>query len=103
MAFGSGATSPAIPHGKQANQFAYFVKWGMTPAQALQTAYLPAARMLNYEWENEIGSLDKGKFADVIAVSGNPLVDPSEMERVKFVMKGGLIVKNDLGGAASNT
>jgi imidazolonepropionase-like amidohydrolase len=96
MAFGSGATSPAIPHGKQGNQFAYFVKWGMSPAQALQTAYLPAARMLNYSWENEIATIEKGKFADIIAVSGNPLVDPSEMERVKFVMKGGLIAKNEL-------
>ena len=103
MAFGSGSTSLSIPHGKQGNQFAYFVKWGMSPAQSLQMAYLPAARMLNYGWENEIGSLDKGKFADLIAVSGNPLVDPSEMERVKFVMKGGLIAKNELAGAASNT
>jgi imidazolonepropionase-like amidohydrolase len=96
MAFGSGATSLAIPHGKQANQFGYFVRWGMSPTQALQMAYLPAARMLNYNWENEIGTLEKGKFADLIAVSGNPLTDPSEMERVKFVMKGGLIAKNEL-------
>jgi imidazolonepropionase-like amidohydrolase len=96
MAFGSGATSPAIPHGKQGNQFAYFVKWGMSPAQALQTAYLPAARMLNYGWENEIATIEKGKFADIIAVSGNPLVDVGEMERVKFVMKGGLIARNEL-------
>jgi imidazolonepropionase-like amidohydrolase len=97
MAFGSGATSPTIPHGKQANQFAYFVKWGMSPSQSLQMAYLPAARMLNYGWENEIGSLEKGKFADLIAVSGNPLADVSEMEKVKFVMKGGLVAKNELG------
>jgi imidazolonepropionase-like amidohydrolase len=101
MAFGSGATSPAIPHGKQGNQFGYFVKWGMSPAQALQMAYLPAARMLNYGWEGEIASLEKGKFADVIAVSGNPLVDPSEMERVKFVMKGGLVAKNELSTAST--
>ena len=96
MAFGSGATSLAIPHGKQGNQFAYFVKWGMSPAQSLQMAYLPAARLLNYGWENEIASLEKGKFADLIAVSGNPLADVSEMERVKFVMKGGLVAKNEL-------
>src|SRR5207244_4679172 len=49
IVFGSGATSPAIPHGKQANQFAYYAKWGMTAAQSLQTAYLPAAHMLNYK------------------------------------------------------
>jgi imidazolonepropionase-like amidohydrolase len=96
IVFGSGATSPAIPHGKQANQFAYYAKWGLTPAQALQTAYLPAARMLNYDWENHIGSIEKGKFADIIAVSGNPLADLSEMERVKFVMKGGAVVRNGL-------
>ena len=67
----------------------------MTPLQALQTAYLPAAHMLNYDWENQIGTIEKGKFADVIAVSGNPLSDVTEMERVKFVMKGGMIVRND--------
>jgi imidazolonepropionase-like amidohydrolase len=94
IVFGSGATSPAIPHGKQANQFAYYAKWGLTPTQSLQTAYLPAARMLNYDWENHIGSIEKGKFADIIAVSGNPVADLSEMERVKFVMKGGMVVKN---------
>jgi imidazolonepropionase-like amidohydrolase len=96
IVFGSGATSPAIPHGKQANQFAYYARWGLTPAQALQTAYMNAAHMLNYGWENSIGSIEKGKFADIIAVSGNPLADVTEMERVKFVMKAGLVVRNDL-------
>jgi len=93
--FGSGATSAAVPHGKQADQFKYYAKWGMTPAKALQTAYMPAAHMLNYGWENQIGSIEKGKYADIIAVSGNPLMDVTEMERVKFVMKGGLIVRNE--------
>jgi len=97
IVFGSGATSPTIPHGRQADQFAYFVKWGMTPAQALQTAFLPAARMLNYGWESHIGSIEKGKFADMVAVAGNPLDDVNEMQRVKFVMKGGLVVRNDIG------
>ena len=94
---GSGATSPAIPHGSQANQFSFYAKWGLTPAQSLQTAYLPAARMLNYDWENHIATIEKGKFADIIAVSGNPLMDVTEMERVKFVMKGGMVIRNDLG------
>ena len=97
IVFGSGATSAAIPHGKQADQFKYFVKWGMSPAQALQTAYLPAARMLNYGWENQIGTIEKGRFADIIAVSGNPLENVAEMERVRFVMKGGMVVRNELG------
>jgi len=93
IVFGSGATSATIPHGIGADQFAYFVKWGMTSAQALQTAYLPAATMLNYHWEQHVGSIEKGKFADIIAVTGNPLMDVSEMQRVRFVMKGGLVVR----------
>jgi imidazolonepropionase-like amidohydrolase len=96
IVFGSGATSREIPHGKQANQFAYYAKWGLAPAQALQTAYLPAARMLNYDWETKIATVEKGKFADIIAVSGNPLADVTEMERVKFVMKAGMVIRNDI-------
>jgi imidazolonepropionase-like amidohydrolase len=96
IVFGSGATSPAIPHGKQANQFAYYAKWGMSPVQALQTAFMPAAQMLNYDWASQIGSIDRGKFADIIAVAGNPLADVSEMERVKFVMKGGVVIRNEV-------
>ena len=103
LVFGSGATSPSIPHGKQGNQFKYYAKWGLSPAAALQTAYLPAARMLNYGWEAEVATLEKGKYADVIAVSGDPLADPSEMERVKFVMKGGMVVKDEVTPAAVRT
>jgi imidazolonepropionase-like amidohydrolase len=98
IVFGSGATSAEIPHGKQANQFAYYAKWGLTPAQALQTAYLNAAHMLNYGVEKDIGTIEKGKFADIIAVSGNPLADVTEMERVRFVMKGGTVIRNDVAG-----
>ena len=97
IVFGSGATSAAIPHGKQANQFAYYAKWGLTPAQTLQTAYLNAAHMLNYGIEKDIGTIEKGKFADIIAVSGNPLSDVSEMERVHFVMKGGTVIQRFRG------
>jgi imidazolonepropionase-like amidohydrolase len=59
IVFGSGATSTEVPHGKQANQFAWYVKWGLTPAQALQTAYLNAAHMLNYGIEKDIGTVEK--------------------------------------------
>jgi imidazolonepropionase-like amidohydrolase len=96
IVFGSGSTAPSIPHGKQGNQFVYYSKWGLGPVAALQTAYLPAAQMLNYGWEHDIATLEKGKYADVIAVSGDPLMDPTEMERVKFVMKGGMTVKDEL-------
>jgi imidazolonepropionase-like amidohydrolase len=99
IVFGSGATSVEIPHGKQANQFSYYAKWGMGPVRSLQTAFLPAAAMLNYGWEQDIGSVEKGKFADIIAVSGNPTTDVSEMERVRFVMKGGVVVRNEVSAA----
>ncbi len=96
--FGSGATSAEIPHGKQADQFAYFLKWGMTPVEVLQMPFLPTAAMLNYNWVDQIGSVEKGKFADLIAVTGNPLTNVSELQRVRFVMKGGLVVKNEIAG-----
>jgi imidazolonepropionase-like amidohydrolase len=101
IVFGSGSTAVEIPHGKQANQFAYYARWGLGPVRALQTAYLPAAKMLNYNWEGQIGSIEKGKFADIIAVAGNPTTDVTEMERVKFVMKGGMVMRNDTGAAAA--
>jgi imidazolonepropionase-like amidohydrolase len=94
--FGSGAVPERYPHGKQANQFSYFVRWGMSPAQALQTAFLAAANVLNYGWSDRVGSIETGKYADIIAVSGDPLSDVTEMERVKFVMKGGQVVRNEL-------
>ena len=96
IVFGSGATSAIIPHGVQANQFEYYVKWGMTPAQALQTSFLAAATMLNYHWEKQIGSLEPGKLADVIAVVGDPLRDVAEMQHVRFVMKGGLVARDEI-------
>jgi imidazolonepropionase-like amidohydrolase len=105
LVFGSGAVAGdgAFPHGKQADQFAWMVKWGMTPTQALQTAFMSVAGVLNYNWATRVGSLEKGKFADVIAVSGNPLNDVTEMERVKFVMKGGMVMKNELPARAPAT
>jgi imidazolonepropionase-like amidohydrolase len=96
VVFGSGATSADVPHGKQADQFAYFIKWGMERVDALKMPFLPTARMLNYNWVDQIGSLEKGKYADIIAVAGNPLADISEMQRVRFVMKGGYVVRNEL-------
>src|SRR5205809_59510 len=105
LVFGSGAVAGdgAFPHGKQADQFAWMVKWGMTPTQALQTAFMTEANVLNYNWANRVGSLEKGKFGDVIAVSGNPLTDVSEMQRIKFVMKGGVVMKNDLASRSPST
>jgi imidazolonepropionase-like amidohydrolase len=92
--FGSGAYT--VGHGVQAFQFSYYVKWGMTPAQALQMATTNAAESLNFELGKQIGTIEKGKFADLVAVSGDPLADITEMERVRFVMKGGVIYRNEL-------
>jgi len=70
------------------------VKNGMTPAEAFRAATSVAAEMMG--WQDRVGSIESGKFADLIAVSGDPLADITELERVKFVMKGGQIVRNDL-------
>jgi imidazolonepropionase-like amidohydrolase len=96
LPFGSGAVPVAYPHGRQADQFPYLVKWGMTTTQALQSAFMVVARVLNYGWSDQVGSIEKGKYADLIAVSGDPLTDVSELQHVKFVMKGGVVVRNDL-------
>jgi imidazolonepropionase-like amidohydrolase len=97
LPFGSGATDDLpVPHGTQADQFAYMVKWGMTPAQALQTAFLVAADTLNYDWNAKVGALEKGRYGDLIAVSGDPLADVNAMTRVAFVMKGGVVVRDEL-------
>jgi len=98
LVFGSGAVAGdgTFPHGKQGDQFAWMVRWGMTPAQALQSVFIGAAGVLNYNWANRVGTLEKGKFADIIAVAGNPLTDVTEMEHVRFVMKGGVVMRNEL-------
>jgi len=91
--FGSGAYT--VGHGVQAFQFAIYVKWGLSPAQALQMATSNAAESLNFELGKEVGYVEKGKFADIVAVAGDPLSDITETERVKFVMKGGVVFRND--------
>jgi imidazolonepropionase-like amidohydrolase len=68
----------------------------MTPAQALRMATSNAAEGLNFELAKQVGFVEKGRFADLVAVSGDPLADITEMERVKFVMKGGVVFRNDL-------
>jgi imidazolonepropionase-like amidohydrolase len=92
---GSGADGSTYAHGTQALDFEALVKHGgMTPARALQSGTIVNAEALG--WQDRIGSVEKGKFADLIAVSGDPLGDITELQRVKFVMKGGRIVRNDL-------
>jgi imidazolonepropionase-like amidohydrolase len=83
-----------FPHGTQAKEFEYMVRFGMTPAQALRAATGVAAELMS--WQDRVGAIESGKFADLVAVSGDPLADITELERVRFVMKGGLVVRNDL-------
>lgn len=90
IAFGTDAG--VFAHGKNAKEFGYMVEAGMPPMEAIQSATITAAKVLNME--SEIGSLEPGKIADIIAVSGNPLEDISVLENVDFVMKEGTVYKN---------
>jgi imidazolonepropionase-like amidohydrolase len=92
--FGSGAYT--VGHGVQAFQFAYYVKWGMSPARAIQMATSNAAESLNFGLGKQVGIVEKARFADLVAVSGDPLSDITELERIKFVMKGGVVFRNEL-------
>lgn len=87
-----GTDSGVYPHGWNAKQFAHMVRWGMTPMQAIQSATVSAADLLG--WSDRIGSIEQGRFADIIAVSGDPIADVTVLERVFFVMKGGKVIKN---------
>ena len=78
----------------QAKEFAYMVRYGMSPMAAIKSATAVAAKLLGQE--NEIGSIAPGFAADIIAVRGDPLADITELERVSFVMKGGVIYKNEV-------
>ena len=74
----------------------------MAPARAIQSGTIANATMMG--WQNEVGSIAVGKFADLVAVSGDPLADITELQRVRFVMKGGKVIRQDLaGGPASGT
>jgi len=77
-----------------AKEFGYYVDYGMTPMQAIRSGTSVAADLLG--WSDKLGTVEAGKWADLVAVSGDPLKDITELERVKFVMKGGTIYKNEL-------
>jgi imidazolonepropionase-like amidohydrolase len=89
---GFGTDAAVYPHGLNAHEFAVYVGLGMTPLQAIQTATVNDADLLG--WSDKIGTIEPGKFADIIAVDGDPLADVTTLERVKFVMKGGEVIKN---------
>jgi imidazolonepropionase-like amidohydrolase len=87
-------------HGEEAVEFATMVEYGMTPLQAIRSATSVGAE--NIGWGDRVGSIENGKYADFIAVSGNPANDVTELECVKSVMKGGQVDRNDFTGSAAN-
>jgi len=89
MTFGTDAG--VCPHGINARQFAFMVKYGMTPMQAIQSATVNAADLIGHP--ELFGSITAGKSADIIAVNGDPIADIHELEHVSFVMKEGTVYK----------
>lgn len=94
IAYGTDAGGYAWTE-NQAKELSYMVRYGMTPLQAIQSATIVAADLL--ERAGDFGAIERGKYADIIAVSGDPLASVSELEQVRFVMKGGEVYRNDLG------
>jgi imidazolonepropionase-like amidohydrolase len=94
VAFGTDAA--VYPHGLNAGEFHVYVELGMTPLAAIQTATLGAADLLG--WSDRVGSIESGRWADLIAVDGDPTRDVRVLERVRFVMKGGAVHKNEYAG-----
>ena len=92
---GLGTDAAVYPHGLNAHEVAVYVKLGMTPLQAIQSATVTDAELLG--WSDKVGSIEPGKWADIIAVDGDPLQDITTLQHVKFVMKGGLVFKNEAG------
>ena len=91
VAFGTDAA--VYPHGLNAHEFAVMVRLGLTSLQAIQAATVNAADLLG--WSGKVGTLEPGAWADIVAVDGDPVKDVTTLERVKFVMKGGEVVKNE--------
>jgi imidazolonepropionase-like amidohydrolase len=90
-----GTDSGIYPHGMNAMQLPYMVKYGMTPMQAIQAATISAADLM--QWKDSVGSLAPGKYADIIAVEGDALADLKSFTKVGFVMKGGTVYKSPKG------
>jgi imidazolonepropionase-like amidohydrolase len=90
---GFGTDAAVYPHGLNAHEFAVYVRLGMTPLQAIQTSTINDADLIG--WSDKVGTLEPGRWADIIAVDGDPLQDVTVLQHVKFVMKGGSVVKNE--------
>jgi len=92
ISYGTDAGGYAWTEG-QAREFSYMVRYGMSPMQAIRSATSVAAALLDQQ--DNLGALEAGRLADLIAVAGDPLKDITELERVRFVMKGGVVVKRE--------
>ena len=88
-----GTDAAVYPHGLNAHELEVYVQLGMTPLQAIQTATINDADLLG--WKEKVGTVEAGKWADIVAVDGDPLHDITTLQHVKFVMKGGVVVKNE--------
>jgi imidazolonepropionase-like amidohydrolase len=86
-----GSDVGPFPHGTQAREYVLMVQYGMKPLEALQAGLVNGAKLLG--WQNEVGALKAGYWADIIAVPGNPVNDISVLTRVSFVMKGGIVYR----------
>jgi imidazolonepropionase-like amidohydrolase len=92
-----GTDAGVIPHGTNGHEFTLMVEWGgMSPMDAIVAGTMNGAKLLG--WDRRLGSLSAGKWADVVAVPGDPLRDIKALEKVLFVMKGGIVVKEPTGG-----
>jgi imidazolonepropionase-like amidohydrolase len=89
IAFGTDAG--VYPHGLNARQFRYMVRYGMTPMQAIRSATIEAAALLG--WSKQVGALSPGHFADMVAVARDPLADIAALEKVEHVIKGGVVIR----------
>jgi len=92
---GSGADGTTLVHGIQALEFEWLARRaGMASVRAIQAGTIVAAEVMG--WQRDIGSITKDTFADLVAVAGDPVADITELQRVRFVMKGGRIIRNDV-------
>ena len=92
-----GTDAAVYPHGLNAHEFGKMVDMGLTPLQSIQAGTVNAADLLG--WSDRVGTLEPGKFADIVAVDGDPIANVHVLEKVSFVMKGGEVVKNSASAA----
>ena len=95
LPIGFATDAPVIPHGRNAREFRTRVRLGETPMASLVSATRINAEIIH--WQDRIGTVEVGKLADLVGVPGNPLSDITATERVGFVMKGGVVYREELG------